>query len=154
MKQQRYEPYSFDRKTVNLPRVVFKDLLKARNPIIFDTNFLFVPFEFKIDIISQIQKLTGAHYTFYIYEGTLLELKNIERKKDKNKNFLPLITTMFEKYNFKIITSDKEYIDDQILDDADKGVLVATNDKELRQLLWKIPARVLYMRQKSYLEIK
>jgi hypothetical protein len=152
--KQRHEPYSFDKRTVTLPRVSFDEVLKDPNPIIFDTNFLFVPFEFTIDIISNIEHLVGKNYSFYIYEGTLSELKNIEKKKDKNKKFLPLITTMLSRYQFKIITSNQEYIDDQILENADKGVLIATNDKELRQKLWKIPCKVLYMRQKSYLEIR
>jgi rRNA-processing protein FCF1 len=167
MKADKFEKYSFNRATVDLPRIEFEELYgielqrledgrKSKNPIpiIFDTNFLFVTFEFKIDFISQIQSIVGSNTQFYIYEGTLSELENIERKGDKNKRFLPLITKMFLTYNFKIIRSKQDYIDDQILENSEKNILIATNDKELRQTLWKVPARVMYMRQKAYLEIK
>ncbi len=158
MKSNKFEKYSFNKATVELERVQFNSLEEQKTteivPIIFDTNFLFVTFEFNIDLIAQIERLVGTKTQFYIYAGTLSELENIERKGDKNKKFLPLITTMFRRYNFKIIESEQNYIDDQILENSSKGILVATNDKELRQLLWKVPCRVLYMRQKSYLEIK
>ena len=150
----KFEKYSFNKATVDIQRVEFQYVLDAENPVIFDTNFLFVTFEFNIDIISQLEKLVGTNYSLYIYEGTLNELENIEKKKDKNKKFLPLITTMLKKYNFKIIKSNQTYIDDQILENAEKNILIATNDKELRKSLWSLPCRVLYMRQKSYLEIK
>lgn len=167
MKAEKFEKYSFNKATLDMQRVKFDEVHKiellrlqegrsSKNPIpiIFDTNFLFVTFEFRIDFISEILKIAGSNTQFYIYEGTLGELENIERKGDKNKKFLPLITKMFATYNFKIIKSNQAYIDDQILENADKKILIATNDKELRQLLWKVPARVMYMRQKSYLEIK
>jgi rRNA-processing protein FCF1 len=167
MKAAKFEKYSFNRATVDLPRIEFEEVYSTELqrledgrssrhpiPIIFDTNFLFVTFEFRIDFISQIENIVGSNTQFYIYEGTLSELENIERKGDKNKRFLPLITKMFTTYNFKIIKSKQDYIDDQILENAQKDILIATNDKELRQQLWKLPARVMYMRQKSYLEIK
>lgn len=155
---QKFEKYSFNKATIDIERVDFSVLEEQQQtdtvPIIFDTNFLFVTFEFNIDLITQIERLVGSKTQFYIYEGTLSELENIEKKGDKNKKFLPLITTMFKRYQFKIIESNQNYIDDQILEHSNKGILIATNDKELRQQLWKIPCRVLYMRQKAYLEIK
>ncbi len=154
MKPQKFEKYSFNKSVIDLDKVEIEEILNDENPIIFDTNFLFVTFEFRLDVVSEIQKLVGTNYTLYIYEGTLGELESVERKGDKNKKFLPLISTMLKRYNFKIIKSKQSYIDDQIIENAQNGVIIATNDKELRKKLWEIPARVMYMRQKSYLEIK
>lgn len=154
MKTQKFEKKKFVDRLEELPIVNFEDVVAQQEPIIFDTNFLFVTFEFRIDIISELQRLIGTNYSLYIYQGTLDELQNIENKGDKNKKFLPLIAKMLKIYGFKIISSNQTYIDDQILENADQGILIATNDAELRKKLWSIPTRVLYMRQKHYLEIK
>jgi len=65
-----------------------------------------------------------------------------------------LIIKMLKVYNFKIIRSKIAYIDEQILSNLNKKVLIATNDKELRELIHAQQFRILYLRQKSYLEIK
>ena len=108
----------------------------------------------KSDNQTFFENLVGKNYNLFIYEGTIEELKAVERKGDKNKKFLPLIVKMLNIYNFKIIKSDIAYIDEQILSNVDDNVIIATNDKELRQKLQKkYCQKVMYMRQKSYLEI-
>lgn len=154
MSKDKFEPFKILNSVQDLERVEFNSLKSESVPIIFDTNFLFVTFEFKLDIISEIQRVIGSNFNFYIYEGTLNELVAIENRKTKNKHFLPLISKMLSVYNFKIIKSDLKYVDDQILKNISDRVIIATNDKELRLKIWEIPGRVLYMRQKKYLEIK
>lgn len=151
---EKLEKFSFTKSTLDLERVDFSDLITTINPIIFDTNFLFVTFDFKVDVISELKKVIGGNYNLFIYEGTLGELESIERKGDKNKKFLPLIVKMLHLYNFKIIKSTANYIDEQILSNLNLNVLVATNDKELRLKIWKKNFKVLYLRQKQYFEIK
>ncbi len=58
------------------------------------------------------------------------------------------------RYNIKIISSKKKYIDEQILENLNEKIIVATNDKELRQKILSESCRVVYMRQKRYLELK
>lgn len=154
MNQDKFDKFTIENSTFDLKRVDFDFVKKSQNPIIFDTNFLFVTFEFKLDIIVELEKLLGKTYSLYIYQGTIDELAAVERKGDKNKRFLPLIVKMLHLYGFKIIKSDISYIDDQIISNIDYKVIVATNDKELRQKLQKkYNQKVMYMRQKSYLEI-
>lgn len=140
--------------TKNLERVDFRSILLDKTPIIFDTNFLFTTFEFNIDVIEEIRRVIGSTYSLYIYEGTILELADVEKRKTKNKKFIPLISKMLDLYDFKVIKSNEKYIDDQILSNISEDIIIATNDKELRLKLWEKQARVLYMRQKKYLEIK
>ena len=120
MKTEKFQKINFETRTQNLEKIEFNDILKDVRPIIFDTNFLFVTFEFRIDVLYEIERLVGKHHTFYIYEGTISELLNIERKGAKNKKFMPLIATMLDKYNFKIIKSDQKYIDDQLIENLNK----------------------------------
>jgi len=154
MAQEKFERFDLETQTKNIERIEFTEILKDTRPIIFDTNFLFVTFEFKIDILYEIERLIGNKHTFYIYEGTISELLNIEKKGAKNKKFLPLIVTMLQKYGFKIIKSKQKYIDDQLIENLNQKVLIATNDKELRHKIWDASHKVIYMRQTSYLEIK
>ena len=151
---EKFERFTIERELINIPIVEFDDVLRTKQPIVFDTNFLFVTFEFKIDVIQQLTKLVANNYNLFIYEGTIDELKGIEKKKDKNKKYLPLIMKMLKLYNFKIIKSSIKHIDDQIMNDLNVRVLIGTNDKELRLRIWEEGGRVVYMRQKSYLQIK
>ena len=152
--QEKFERFTIEKELIDIPTVDFDDVLRSKQPIIFDTNFLFVTFEFRIDVIRQLTRLVANHYNLYIYEGTIDELKGIEMKKDKNKKYLPLIMKMLKLYNFKIVKSNIKHIDDQIINDLNKQVIIATNDKELRHRIWDEGGRCLYMRQKAYLEIK
>lgn len=151
---EKFERFTIKNSIINLEKVDFNDVKSSKNPIIFDTNFLFVPFEFKVDVIGEILRLVSSNFNLFIYEGTISELEAIEKKKDKNKKFLPLIITMLKNYNFKIIKSQISYIDEQILSNLNKNVLIATNDKQLRLKIQKERFKVLYLRQKMYLEIK
>ena len=154
MKSEKFTKVTFLEQVEKLPSVTFEEAQKTRNPIIFDTNFLFIPFEFPIEIINEIKRVVASEFNLFIYEGTLDELAAIENKKAKNKKYLPLIAKMLKLYDFKIIVSEQKYVDDQILENANKDILVATNDSELRKKLWEIPTKVLFMRQKRYFEIK
>ena len=98
-------------------------------------------------------KFFSSKYSLYIYEGTIKELAAIQEKKDKNKRFLPLISKMLKLYGFKIIKSQKDYIDAQIIENMDKRIIVATNDKNLRHKIKRLGSRVLYLRQKNYLDL-
>lgn len=152
--KKKLKPFTIENSTFNLERINFDEVLNSNKPIIFDTNFLFVTFAFKIDIIEELKRVVGPNFSLFIYEGTIEELKSVEKQKDKNKAFLPLIVKMLQIYNFKIIKSHIKYIDEQILSNLNKNVLIATNDKELRELIHAQKFRVLYLRQKSYLDIK
>jgi rRNA-processing protein FCF1 len=136
-----------------LPVVDYSQVQSAHRPIICDTNFLFTTFEFRLDVIAELKRLVGSTFTLYIFEGTCHELLSIENQKTKNKRFLPLIAKMLELYKFSIISSEQSYVDKDILELVQSPVLVATNDKPLRQYLIKKGVKVLFLRQKNHLEI-
>ncbi len=152
--KDKLEPFNLEKHYKELEYIEPEEALKMSNPVIFDTNFLFVPFEFRIDVITEIKNIISSKISFFIYEGTLDELKTIESKKNKNKRFLPLIIKFLKLYNFKIIKSDIKYIDKQIIEGLNKYAIIATNDSELRKKIWENKCKVIYMRNKKYLEIK
>lgn len=153
MDREKFNKFMIKDLIHELPMIEFNSVLGFRNPIIFDTNFLFVTFQFNIDIISEIEKLIGSTFSLFIYEGTIDELSSVERKKDKNKKYLPLIFSLLKRYNFKIISSNQSYIDNQILENLNKNVIIATNDKKLKYEIQKQGYKIMYLRQRSYLEV-
>ena len=58
---------------------------------------------------------------------------------------------MIHLYDFKIIKSSKRYIDDQILGNLNKDIIIATNDKELRKRLKNHNIRTIFLRGNNYL---
>ncbi len=128
---------------------------KTNLKVILDSNVFFVPLRFKIDVFEELGTLLGRNF-----EPILLSpiLKEIER--------------MAEKGNPKI-RKDAEYalrlaerctlvrIDDAVIQPDDVIVQVAhewkcvvfTNDMPLKKRLRDINVPVIYVRQKSRLEI-
>ncbi|MFT4244513.1 MAG: PIN domain-containing protein [Candidatus Woesearchaeota archaeon] len=157
LKKKKFKELIEDSKYITINEFIKKNT--SKEVLVFDTNFLFVPFEFRVEIISEIIKILGNDVSFVILRETLDELERIEQKKTKNKKFLPLIATLLKKYNVSILISQEKikkssFYVDAILHTLPKNWVIATNDKELKQSLWKIPRRVIFMRQKSYLDIK
>lgn len=141
-------------KIDNIDRIDIKDI-EGNNNIVFDTNFLFVTFLYDIDIIRELEKNFGINYSLYIFEGTLSELEKVNQKKDKKrKKSLPLVRKFLELYNFKIINSSNTYVDSDFIQNHDKGLIFATSDKALKKKLREKSAKVLFLRQKSYLELE
>jgi len=150
----KFEKFSIVNSTKDLEKISFSSIKKNEVNIIFDTNFLFVSFQFNVDVIDELRKLFGTKFNLFIYEGTILEIANLETKKTKNKNIIPLIGKMLKLYSFKIIKSTQTYIDDQILENLTTYIYIATNDKELRLKIQNQRFKVVYLRQKAYLEVK
>ena len=157
LEKKKFKELIEDSKYIRIDEFIKENY--SKEVLVFDTNFLFVPFEFRVEIISEIIKILGNDVSFVILRETLDELERIEQKKTKNKKFLPLIATLLRKYDVSILISQEKmgksssYVD-AILHTLPKNWVIATNDKELKQSLWKVPRRVIFMRQKSYLDIK
>jgi hypothetical protein len=150
---EKLERFDISSVKSELKTIDFESVKKTIKPIIFDTNFLFVTFQFRIDIIEELEKIVGKTFNLFIYEGTISELANLQKKKTPNKKFLPLIGTMLKRYNFRMIKSDATYIDDQILENVDRDVLIATNDKILKQKIQELGGKGILVRQKNFLEL-
>jgi rRNA-processing protein FCF1 len=154
MDNKKFEKQKISNIVEELEITKFENLEKDPElPIIFDTNFLFVTFQFNVDVIEELKKKFGNKFKLYIYKGSISELSNLENKKTKNKQFIPLIAKMLKLYNFKIINSDIDYIDKQILENIDKKSIIATNDKILKKLIKEKGGKVLYLRQKNFLKL-
>ncbi|MFX1453635.1 MAG: PIN domain-containing protein [Promethearchaeota archaeon] len=123
--------------------------------IIIDTNFFFVPFDFKIDIFEEINRIILRNYKLIAFPAIIEELKKLEAKKNsiKWKNKIQLALKLAE--NCEIYEESplpNETIDNFILRIAkEKNWYVATNDKTLKKKLKNQGVPIIYLRQKKYL---
>ena len=93
--------------------------------ILLDTNFLLIPYRFRVDIFTQIDKELASGYRLFILDKTLNELKKIAtEQKGKDKDAAKIALKLIALKNIKIIgTNDDKNTDDAILDAASKGNL-------------------------------
>ena len=118
--------------------------------IILDTNFLLIPTQFKIDIFSEINRISNFNYQLCIIDKTIDELKAI---KGKDRFAAKLALALIKSKKIKILkTKEKIGVDDLILDM--RNVIVATLDKELVRKLNEKKIKIIRMRQKKYLIIE
>jgi rRNA-processing protein FCF1 len=124
--------------------------------VIFDANFLFAQFQFKIDVFGEIESLIG-HFEPMVLSTTLEEIKKLLMKKSgkiRRQAALALELTR----RCKLIEAElkpNESFDDVILRVAkENNCIVATNDRRLRKKLREIGIPTIFIRQKSYLQIE
>ncbi|WP_297506184.1 PIN domain-containing protein [Thermococcus sp.] len=126
--------------------------------VIPDTNFLLVPGQFGVDIISELHRILDVRFKILVPNVVLQELEVIERKS-RGKDLLAVrmakkLAERFEKVD--IGEFGKKPIDDQILEFASRNerVIVCTNDKGLKKRLRERGIPVVYLRSKKILELE
>lgn len=121
-----------------------------------DTNFLFVPSQFHLDIFKDIDRLMGQRVEPLILSSTFEELQKLIRSCSVKKSKQALLgLKLAEKCRVVEIERESgESNDDAILRSAVKmKCAVATNDRELRKKLRNAGVPVVFLRQKSTLAV-
>jgi rRNA-processing protein FCF1 len=125
--------------------------------VIFDSSIIISLLEFKVDPISEIERVISTKFVPSVLSGTLLELKDLLRysKGEKRKRKLALALKTVEKFKrLDYVPAGEEEMDDVIMRAArELKAIVATNDGELRKTLTKMSVPVLFLRQKSHIEM-
>ena len=121
-----------------------------------DSNALFVPLQFKIDIFAELERILNRNYELFLLSPVKRELETLAMKSSpkmrKNASFA---LAMAEKCTYvKVPEKKEEQTDDAILRIARAwNAPVFTNDKLLKKKLRDISMPVIYVREKSRLEI-
>lgn len=132
--------------------------IKRPLKIILDSNALFVPLQFKIDVFEELKKLLNMKFELILLSPIRHELEKIaEKGSPKMRRNASYALKMAEKC--KLIELDEKTAgsspDDTIFKVAREWKSpVFTNDRELRKRLRNINVPVIYVRQKSHLEIE
>lgn len=124
--------------------------------VILDSNFLFIPLRFGVDIFEELHGLLGEPLRCLVPEPVIGELRLL--RIDAKPSFVREIDFALDLVKrCEILDEDRgsgETVDDFIVRIAlHTGFPVATNDSELRQRLRESGVPVVYLRQRAFLEI-
>jgi rRNA-processing protein FCF1 len=125
--------------------------------VILDSNFLFIPLRFGVDIFEELHRLLGRNVRCVVTMPIIDELRLL--RTDAKPSFR-------KEVDFALGLVDRcevmeaslgpgEAVDDSIVRVASDGpFIVATNDAELRRRLRKAGVSVVFLRQRNHLEIE
>jgi rRNA-processing protein FCF1 len=135
--------------------------------VVIDSNFVLLPFQFKIDYLNEIRLKIEGELRFIIYQQILNELESKRRREPKLTKYIRLLNAgllyiekNYEKYNvdiFEEVKKDNERTDDFLLrmlkelKKENKTAYLATNDSDLRKKAKKIGISTIFLKQKKYL---
>lgn len=130
---------------------------QSRKPIkiILDSNALFVPLQFRIDIFEELKKLLKTRFEPVVLSPILQELRKLaEDGSPKMRKDASIALSLVEKCTIgKLADDSMDHPDDAIVRVASEWKCpVFTNDRQLRKRLRDINVPVIYVRQKSRLE--
>jgi rRNA-processing protein FCF1 len=140
------------------------------NLIIIDSNFVLLPFQFKIDYLNEIRQKLEGNLRFIIFQQILNELEAKKRRESKSTKFSSLLNSGLlyleknqENYDFEFmddLKKENESTDDFLLrklielKKQYQNVYIATNDSELRRRSKKLSISVIFLRQKKYISLE
>ena len=144
----------------------FKDI----NVIVIDSNFILLPYQFKIDYLNDIYLNLEGKTRFFIFKQSLNEIEAKIRREPKTRklkrqykggmSYLDKHEKIYPLYFIDEVKNEDETTDDFLLKwclkfkKEYKKVFLATNDSELRKKAKNSNVNVIFLRQKKYLVIE
>ena len=122
--------------------------------VVIDTNFFMVPFQFNVDIISELEKKLPS-YKLTTPSFVINELKGL-KNNNKGKTRLNANLALKLANSSKIEIKDISLLENETVDDALLRVseVLATNDIELKNRAKDKGITVAYLRQKRYIAVE
>ena len=122
--------------------------------VVIDTNFFMVPFQFNVDIITELEKLLPS-YKLTTPSFVINELKGL-KKNSKGKVRLNANLALKLANSSKVEIKDISLLENETVDDALLRVseVLATNDIELKKRAKDKGITVAYLRQKKYIAVE
>ena len=122
--------------------------------VVIDTNFFMVPFQFNVDIITELENLLPS-YRLTTPSFVINELKGLKRNT-KGKTRLNANLALKLANSSKIEIKDISLLENETVDDALLRVseVLATNDIELKNRAKDKGITVAYLRQKRYIAVE
>ena len=122
--------------------------------VVIDTNFFMVPFQFNVDVITELEK-TLPSYKLTTPSFVINELKGL-KNNNKGKTRLNANLALKLANSSKIEIKDISLLENETVDDALLRVseVLATNDIELKNRAKDKGITVVYLRQKRYIAVE
>jgi len=124
--------------------------------VILDSNALFVPFQFKIDIFDSLEQLLKRNMELILLSPIKRELEALAKKgSPKMRKNASYALKLADKCKYVEVNAPASMLTDDIIVKTAKEwkTPVFTNDRQLKKRLRDISVPVIYVRQKSRLEI-
>ena len=122
--------------------------------VVIDTNFFMVPFQFNVDIITELENSLPS-YKLTTPSFVINELKGLKRN---NKGKIRLNANLALKLanSSKVEIKDISLLENETVDDALLRVseVLATNDIELKNRAKNKGITIVYLRQKKYIAVE
>jgi len=117
--------------------------------VLLDTNFLLVPYQFKLDIFTKLDELIEVPHSFLVPSGVRGELEKLAKGKGKEGAAARFAIKLLAVRKPEEVASEGN-VDDWILKYATKNkIIVATNDRNLRGRLKKNRVKVISLLSRS-----
>ena len=122
--------------------------------VVIDTNFFMVPFQFNVDIITELEKILPS-YKLTTPSFVINELKGL-KKNNKGKIRLNANLALKLANSSKVEIKDISLLENETVDDALLRVseVLATNDMELKKRAKAKGITIVYLRQKNYITVE
>lgn len=124
----------------------------APRPVILDTNFLLVPFRFRLDILGELDYLVDYSHSFVVSSKSMEELKKIARQVGRDGMAARLALKMVDanRERIAVVRQGAGKVDDWIVSYAEENrAIVCTNDSELRRRLKAKGIKVATLKSKT-----
>ena len=122
--------------------------------VILDSNAFFVPLKFKIDIFEDLGHLLNRNVECVLLSPVKHELELLSKEVSKEGREAFYALRLAEKCSFVSVEARGEPADDVIVRVAKSwGCPVFTNDRILKKRLRDISVPVIYVRQKTRLDV-
>lgn len=125
--------------------------------VVLDSNFLFVPSHFQVDIFEELANLLNQRFVPIILTSTMREVQGLA-KSDSSKEQKQALLALKLAERCCLVPVEKglgESYDDVIVRVASEWKSpVATNDRELRRRLRSLRLPVIFLRQERRLMLE
>jgi len=126
--------------------------------IVFDTNFLMIPTQFKVDVFTEIKRLMDEPYELCIFQGSIDELEELSKGISKNAQHAKMALNLIKQKNLKSLPNsiNEKYADNLILEGVTNKDIVCTQDQALKRLLRNKHKgiRLIALKSKKYLDFE
>ncbi|MGO8805046.1 MAG: PIN domain-containing protein [Candidatus Bathyarchaeia archaeon] len=131
---------------------------KSNEPlkIILDSNAFFIQLELKIDVFEETKRLLNRNLDFILLSPVKNELELLATKDSlKTRREAAYALKLSEKCRLVAVENSEKMATDDVILKVSKAwnAPVFTNDRQLRKRLKDISVPVIYVRQKSRLDI-
>jgi rRNA-processing protein FCF1 len=125
--------------------------------VIVDSNALFAPLQFRFDVFEELERVLNRGFELILLSPVKRELEMLTAEGSPKMRRMAAFALKLaaEKCKYVKAGSSTKMVDDAIVEVAGKWrAPVFTNDGQLRKRLRDISVPVIYVRQKSHLEIE